>query len=75
MLDRIPNIPQRLSMTGLQKVLNKTLQYRYLIGFWMSVAWNGRFTECWEFYVNCLLEIYGILNMLQVFNIPRLWIY
>ena len=70
MLDRIPNILQVLNMAGLLKVLNKTLHYRYLIGFWyMPLVWNCRVTESYEFCVNCILEIQGILNMFQVFNI------
>ena len=69
-LDRIPNIPQVSNMTVLHKVLNKTLYYNYLIGFWIFL-WQGYR----EFWVNCILEIHGILDMSQALNIPRFWMY
>ena len=75
MLDKIPNSAQVLNMAGLHKVLNKTLHYRYLIGFWMSLVWNGMVTESSQFCINCILEIHDILNILQVLNIPRFWMY
>ena len=37
MLDTNPNIPPVLNMAGLPKVRNKTLCYRFLIGFWIHI--------------------------------------
>ena len=37
----------------------------------MPLFLNGSVTESCEFCVDCFLEIYGILNMLQVLHIPR----
>ena len=53
-------------MAGLNKVLIKTLHYRYLICLQFLI---GKITESYEFCVNCILEIRGILNMPQVLNI------
>ena len=53
-------------MAGLNKVLKKTLHYRYLIFLYFFIA---RITESCEFCVNCILEILGILNMPQFLNI------
>ena len=67
---RVPDMP------GLLKVLNRTLRYRYLIGFWIRLYFlNSKFTKSWGFCVNCILEIHGILNMHQVPNIPGFSMY
>ena len=56
---------QNLPLSIFDKVLNRVL----------PLVWNGRVTESCEFCVNCVLKIQGILNMLQVLNIPRFWMY
>ena len=63
-------------LPGLHKVLNKMLHYRYLIGFGICLWFlTSKVTESCEFCVNYILEIHDILNMLQVLDIPRFWMY
>ena len=53
-----------LNLPGLHKVLKKNS---------LVLKWQG-YRSC-EFCANFILEIHGIINMPQVLNIPRLWMY
>ena len=64
-----------LNMSELHKILNKTLHYIYLIGFWICLQFlNGRVTENWGFCVNCTLEVHGVNCILTVKRLMLFWI-